>query len=233
MELFVFVYVILFMAIIAFSPFWLPWLFGNLKQAIEQARTRKLLQSWGISLYNYNPGWQPMVYSLNSSSKILSMKLLEFSQLRMPASEMPNWWILRLGINPEKYEDKDEIRLIRDGHIDNNHWHFVYGKIAEEESYLMLRLYDRDDKTAMVSTEDKRYENLFAKVLEVVSTYSDVNDAWIRAIQKEGVPVLLETKGSMGKSPKIAALRHALENGPTIIFKFGESILPEAFLDAA
>lgn len=218
---------------VCFAPFWLSWFFDKLRQVKNQGRARNLIHSWGISKYSYNPSWQPMVYFLNSGGKIIQLPLLEFHQLRMPKSEMPKWWILRLGTNPEKYEDKDKIHLIHEGQIDNNHWHFSswWGSITAEKSHLKLFLQDRDGKSALIKIEaDEGCDGLMTKTLETVSIYRDVNDAWIKTIQKEGVPILLETKDSMGKSPKIGALRYILEHGPSPIFEFGESILPKALL---
>lgn len=218
-------------AIVGFIIFALagfPWLMSKRKQAKCQRQTKNLLEQWGIQIYDYDPTWQPTVYFLNSGGKLLSLSILNFSQLNMPQTEMPQWWLLLLWTGKEKSVKQGTYYLIHNGQVDLNHWHFMpYGAIDENSHILKLHLYDRDGKVAIIKEPwDQGYGQLIQKILEQVSTYRDVSDAWLQAIQKEGAPLLLETKDTMGKSPRIEAFRRVLENGPTSFFEIGEPILP-------
>ncbi len=206
-----------------------PWLIGQHKRVKRQNKIRALVKSWVIQIYNYDPSWQPTVYFLNSGGKLLSLSVLDFSRLNMPESEMPRWWILRLGLDKEHCAPKDNIYLIHDGQIDQDHWHFAAcTTLNEDYSILKLNLNDRDGKTIIIETpSDQGFKPFFSKVLEHVNKpIRDVNEFWIEAFQKEGVPILLETKESMGRSSRIEALRRGLEIGPSSYRKVGESVLP-------
>lgn len=222
--------VLLVYATVGTTPFWLPKLFAKSKLMIAKRITKVIVKSWGISMWSYSNSWQARIYFLNSAGKVIKMALLDFNRLRMPEGEMPEWWILRLGLSPEEYDKEDKIHLIHKGRIDQAHWHFYSHHSIINESQdgnLELNVYDRDGKTAIGEVpKDQGEEGLFANVLSAVGAYRDINDAWIKKLNQEGSPILEETKDTMGKSKKIGALRYAIEHGPQYRFKFDESILP-------
>lgn len=227
--LFVWLFAVLFMG----APFWLPWLIGQLQKALAHRRTMGTIKLWGVATFNYNHAWQAAVCFLNSGGKLIRMSLLDFLKMRMPTGEYPEWWILHLGSAPDgEYHPKDRLQLVHKGHVDDTSWSLpYYACTKEDDGQLKIYVQDRDQHTAVIAVEAKLgSDGLLTKVLEIVTNHRDVQDAWIKAVKNEGAPILLETKGTMGKSPKIRALRYALEYGPSIHFKFGESILPSYLL---
>lgn len=203
-----------------------PGIRGLIKRKRDTAKygsLRRLAQNLTTEYLSIYEKFFFFVHYLNVAGELKSMTLSDFLSLNLPEDEKPAVWILRIvKTDSPAIQAGDSIHLVwRDQKTASEaKWQFRISKrvptISSINNTFVLSLADKMGfPTAVVVGAHDGYEVLFKDVLELVTNYKSVNDLWIALLQEKIPPILLATKGQMGKSPLLEGVRKFIEEGPS------------------